>query len=135
MLASMENDCNKYERLRTDTKRGKAEVMSERQLPEPFADLEPFLGWSLPTEKERQQKRVSSSMGAIQAFYDVILPRMHGIIDYLDQFPLNAMPADAQRLLDLTFSLAEIAPAVEQFKQPSVADGYDATRFVPTHNR
>jgi hypothetical protein len=97
--------------------------MPERQLPEPFADLEPYLAWSLATEKERQQKRVSSSMGAIQAFYDAILPRM------------NAIPADAQRLLNLTFSLAEIAPAVEQFKQPSVADGYDATRFVPTHNR
>ena len=109
--------------------------MAERQLPEPFADLEPFLGWALPTEKERQQKRVSSAMGAIQAFYDAILPRMNVIIDYLDQFPLNAMPADAQRLLHLTFSLAEIAPAVELFKQPSVADGYDATRFVPTHNR
>jgi hypothetical protein len=135
MLASMENDSNKHERLRTDTKTEKVEVMPERQLPEPFADLEPFLGWSLPTEKERQQRRVSSSMGAIQAFYDVILPRMNGIIDYLDQFPLNAMPADARRLLDMAFSLAEIAPAVEQFKQPSVADGYDATRFVPTHNR
>jgi hypothetical protein len=109
--------------------------MSERQLPEPFSDLEPYLAWSLPTEKERQHKRVSSTMGAIQAFYDAILPRMTAIIDYLGQFPLNAMPADAQRLLHLTFSLAEIAPAVEQFKQPSVADGYDATRFVPTHNR
>ena len=109
--------------------------MSERQLPAAFADLEPFIAWSLATESERQRKRLSSSMGAIQAFYDVILPRMNGIIDYLDQFPLNAMPADARRLLDLTFSLAEIAPAVEQFKQPSVADGYDATRFVPTHKR
>jgi hypothetical protein len=135
MLGSMENDSNKQERQRTDTKTGKAEGMPERQLPEPFADLEPFLGWSLPTEKERQQKRVSSSMGAIQTFYDAILPRMNDIIAYLDQFPLDAIPADAQRLLNLTFSLAEIAPAVEQFKQPSVADGYDATRFVPTHDR
>jgi hypothetical protein len=56
-------------------------------------------------------------------------------ISYLDQFPLNAVPTDAQRLLNLTFSPAEIAPAVEQFKQPSVADGYDTTRFVLTHNR
>jgi hypothetical protein len=74
-------------------------------------------------------------MAEIQAFYDTILPRMDAIINYLGQFPLNALPADAQRLLHLTFSLAEIAPAVELFKQPNVADGYDATRFVPTHNR
>ena len=109
--------------------------MPERKLPEPFADLEPYIAWSLATEQERQRKRVSSSMADIQAFYDAILPRMDAVISYLDQFPLEAMPADARRLLDLTFSLAEIAPAVEQFKQPSVADGYDATRFVPTYGR
>lgn len=109
--------------------------MPERQLPEPFADLEPYIAWSLATEKERQRKRISSTMLEIQTFYDALLPRMDAIISYLDQFPLEAMPADARRLLNLTFSLAEIAPAVEQFKQPSVADGYDATRFVPTHNR
>ena len=108
--------------------------MPERQLPEPFADLEPFIGWSLTTEKERQRKRMSSAMEEIQVFYDAIFPRMDAIIAYLDQFPLHSMPADAQRLLQLTFSLAEIASAVELFKQPGVADGYDAARFVPTHN-
>lgn len=109
--------------------------MPEQQLPASFTDLEPFIAWSLATEGERQRKRLSSSMAEIQTFYDAILPRMNEIIDYLDQFPLHAMPADAQRLLHLTFSLAEVAAAVELFKQPSVADGYDATRFVPTHNR
>jgi len=108
--------------------------MPERQLPAAFADLEPFIAWSLATESERQRKRMSSSMKEIQAFYDAILPRMDAVISYLDQFPLNTMPADAQRLLQLTFSLAEVAAAVELFKQPSVADGYDAARFVPTHN-
>ena len=109
--------------------------MSERQLPEPFADLEPCIAWSLATEKERQRKRVSSAMTEIQTFYDTMLPRIDDVISYLDQFPFDAMPVDAQRLLYLTFSLAEVAPAVELFKQPSVADGYDAMRFVPTHNR
>lgn len=108
--------------------------MPERQLPTAFADLEPFIAWSLATESERQRKRMSSSMADIQTFYDAILPRMDAVIAYLDQFPLNAMPAEAQRLLHLTFSLAEIAAAVELFKQASVADGYDAARFVPTHN-
>jgi len=109
--------------------------MPEQQLPATFTDLEPFTGWSLATEAERQKKRMASSMAEIQAFYDAILPRMDAIISYLDQFSMNAMPSDAQRLLNLTFSLAEIAAAVELFKQPSVADGYDVARFVPTHNR
>ena len=108
--------------------------MSERQLPEPFSDLEPYSAWSLATEGERQRKRLSSSMEEIQVFYDAILPRMDAIISYLDQFPLDALPTAAQRLLYLTCSLAEVSTAVELFKQPRVPDGYDATRFVATHN-
>ena len=107
--------------------------MSDRLLPEPFRDLEPFAGWALATERERNCKRLASTMEEIQAFYDAILPRMEAVIAYLNQFPLDAMPADAQRLLSLTFSLAEISTAVELFKQPSVVDGYDASRFVALH--
>ncbi len=108
--------------------------MPEHLLPESFQDLEPFVAaWSLATEKERNRKRLSSSMEEIQAFYEAILPRMERVIAYLNQFPLDAMPVDAQRLLYLTFSLAEVSTAVELFKQPSVVDGYDAARFVPVH--
>jgi hypothetical protein len=73
-------------------------------------------------------------MAELQAFYDAMLPRMEAVIAYLNQFPLDAMPADAQRLLSLTLSLAEVSTAVELFKQPSVADGYDASRFVALHS-
>lgn len=107
--------------------------MAERVLPETFRDLEPFAGWALATEKERNQKRLASTMAEIQAFYDTILPRMEAVIAYLNQFPLDAMPGDAQRLLSLTFSLAEVSTAVELFKQPGVIDGYEASRFVPLH--
>ena len=72
-------------------------------------------------------------MEEIQTFYDALLPRMEAVIDYLNQFPLETLPADAQRLMYLTLSLAEVAPAVELFKQPSVTDGYDAARFVPMY--
>jgi hypothetical protein len=108
--------------------------MSERLLPELFQDLEPLAAtWALATERERGGKRLSSSMEELQAFYHALLPRMEAIIDYLNQLPLENMPVDAQRLMYLTLSLAEVAPAVELFKQPSVVDGYDAARFVPMH--
>ena len=108
--------------------------MSERLLPESFQDLEPFAAaWSLATERERNRKRLSSSMEEIQAFYEAILPRMEAVIAYLNQLPLDSMTVDAQQLMYLTLSLAEVAPAVELFKQPGVVDGYDAARFVPIH--
>lgn len=108
--------------------------MSERLLPESFQDLEPFApAWALATERERSRQRLSSKIEEIQAFYNAVLPRMEAVIAYLNQFPLDSLPAAAQRLMYLTLSLAEVAPAVELFKQPSVVDGYDASRFVPVH--
>ena len=37
-------------------------------LPAAFAELEPFAGWALPTEKARYEKRLSSSMQDLQAW-------------------------------------------------------------------
>ncbi|HJY79999.1 MAG TPA: hypothetical protein VKK81_02800, partial [Candidatus Binatia bacterium] len=98
--------------------------MAERQLPQPFHDLEPYLEWSLPTERERSAKRQGSTMAEITAFYEVMLARMEEILPYLAQFPPEHSPRDVQRLFFLTLSLAEVAPAVENFGQPSVVEGY-----------
>lgn len=109
--------------------------MSSQTLPEAFADLEGFVdAWALATEAERSRKRTASSMAQIQAFYDAIFPGMEEILSYLQQFPLDDMPEQEERLLLLSFSLAEVAPSVELFKQPTVPDGYDVTRLTP-HER
>lgn len=104
--------------------------MPESALPEAFRDLEQWSTWSLATEQERSEKRQASAMDEIKAFYDAMLARMEEILPYLEQFPLEKMPEDAQRLLHLTLSLAEVAPAVELFGQPAVLDGYDIKRFT-----
>ena len=108
--------------------------MAERQLPAPFAELEPFLSWSLATERERTAKRQTSDMAAIKGFYDAMLPRLDEILTYLNDFPLEEIPDDVERLFLLSMSLAEVAPAVENFGQPSVVDGYDYSRFIPVHD-
>lgn len=100
-------------------------------LPEQFNDLEQFIGWALPTERGRNLKRRTSTYAEIKALYDTVLPRMEAIIAYLNQFPLDQMPEDAARLLNITLSLAEIAPAVEFYQQPEVIDGFPAERFIP----
>src|ERR1700730_2835993 len=108
--------------------------MAERQLPAQFAELEPFLGWSLATERERTAKRQTSSMPEIKAFYDAMLARLGEILNHLDDFTQEDPPDDVKRLFLLSMSLAEVTPAVENFGQPSVVDGYDYSRFVPVHN-
>jgi len=116
--------------------------MSNRLLPEPFQDLEPFVtAWALATETQRNQHRLTSSMTQIQAFYDTLMPRMEAVLSHLSQFPLNRLPEEAdslpeetRRLLYLAFSVAEVATAVELYQQPSVIDGFDPRRFVPDHD-
>lgn len=107
--------------------------MAKRQLPAAFAELKPFVGWALATERERTAKRHTSDLAAIRAFYDAMLPRLGEILQYLDDFPPEDVPDDVQRLFLLTLSLAEIAPAIENFGQPSVLDGYDYSRFISVH--
>ena len=46
---------------------------------------------------------------------------------------LTVGPQSYQGFL-LTLSLAEVAPAVEKFNQPTVIDGFDFKRFVPVHD-
>ena len=102
--------------------------MAESVLPAEFKDLEVWSDWSLETEKQRTDRRHASSMSDLRAFYDVMLQRTQDALTYLEKYPLDDMPEDATRLLWLTLSLAEVAPATEQFGQPSVVDGYDYTR-------
>lgn len=108
--------------------------MTEAILPEQFADLEQYVGvWALPTERQRNRKRMASTIGDLRAFYDSMMPRMDAIMEYLNQFPLDNIPDGARELFYLTLSLAEVANAVELFKQPGVVDGYDPERFIPMH--
>ncbi len=105
--------------------------MPKPYLPEAFRDLEPWLAWSLATERERSAKRQSSTMEEIKAFYDVMLARMEAILPYLEQFPPDNVPLQTERLFYLTLSLAEVAPAAELYGQPGVVDGFDVSRFTP----
>ena len=97
--------------------------MSAPLLPKEFSELEPFAAtWCLPTERQRFAQRMASSMDDIQAFYDTFFPRAEEAIAYCDKFPLDDMPEDAQRLLQLLYSLVMVSFPVEVWRQPHVPD-------------
>ena len=92
-------------------------------LPTEFADLEPFAAkWCLATERERFAARMASSMDDIQSFYDAFFPRAEDAIAYCDQFPLDELPEDAERLLQLLYSLVMVSFPVEAWRQPHIPD-------------
>jgi hypothetical protein len=101
--------------------------MSERRLPGEFADLEPFAQrWCLATERERYARRMASSMDEMRALYDAVFPRVESAFAYCDRWPLDALPDDAQRLLQLLHSFVMVSFPVEVWRQPRVPDVGDA---------
>jgi len=101
--------------------------MSGKLLPAEFADLEPWAAtWCLATEPERWDLRLRTPMRELQAFYDAVFPRAEPAIAYCDRFALDDMPADAERLLQLLYSLLMVSYAVEVWKQPEVVHGGSA---------
>jgi hypothetical protein len=91
-------------------------------LPDEFADLEPYLAWALPTEPERYNRRLASSMDEMQAFYDAAYPRLTDAMAYCGDTPLDELPDDARTLLHLMQSLIMVSFPVEVWKQPRVPD-------------
>ena len=96
-------------------------------LPAEFVDLERFSEWCLPSEAERYQKRLSSSMHEMQAFYDAITPRAEEAIAYCDKFSLDDMPDDVLNLMHLLYSMIMVSFPVECWKQPRVPDSGAST--------
>lgn len=101
--------------------------MSNVSLPPEFADLAPFSAWVLPTERERYNLRVASSMVELQAFYDALFPRLEAAVAYLEQVPYEDMPDDAVNLMWMCCSLCTVSFPVEAWRQPRVPDSGAAT--------
>ena len=101
--------------------------MTQGRLPPEFAQFEPYAPtWCLATEPERWARRLRSTMEEMQAFYDAFFPRAEAAIAYCERFPLDDMPAEAERLLQLLHSLLMVSYAVEVWKQPEVVNGGSA---------
>lgn len=100
-------------------------------LPREFVDLERWISWALPTETMRNVKRMASDYNEIKEFYEAMHARIEAAIDYLDRVPAGKATAADDRLCDLVFALAEIAPAVEFYGQPQVFGGFVSARMVP----
>ncbi len=101
--------------------------MTVKPLPSAFADLEIYTEtWCLPTETERWDQRLASTMPQMHEFYDAFFPRVGEAIDYCDKFALDDLPDDALNLLHLIYSLIMVAMSVEIMHQPAPVDAADA---------
>ncbi len=120
-MASPQNDCRK---------RGVTGMIESIALPSGFEDLAEWGEWNLETMEERSYKRSISSMEDLQSFYDAMLPCMDQILSHLVTVPMSDdMKPEDRNLLNISKSMAEVAPAVEQFFEPTISFGFDTTRW------
>lgn len=101
--------------------------MADALLPSAFAELESYAEtWCFPTEAERWDRRMASTMAEMREFYDAFFPRLEEAIEYCDKFSLDDLPEDALHLLHLIYSLIMVAMSVEIMQQPRPTDAADA---------
>lgn len=100
-------------------------------LPAQFAEFEDLLDtWRTSSQRERVEKRITSSPQELRAFYERLTPRLDEILSYLKDKKLAALSDQDKALLELTLSLSEVSIAVENYgANPTVTDGFDVRRL------
>lgn len=91
--------------------------------PAQFVDLETIAGpWAIASANERYRKRLASSIGEMQTFYDAVFPRANAILAYCNDFDINDPPEQVKALMNVLYSLVAVSFAVDVWKQPRVPD-------------
>jgi hypothetical protein len=107
--------------------------MTEKTLPDAFADLAPLVAeWSIATDEGRCHKRLRTDMAALKAFYDRVFPRIDAIVAYLNQFPNDpdALARPERNLFDLALMLMEAAAPIDlQWPSSDITDVFPIERF------
>ena len=104
--------------------------MSASRLPAEFASLEPYIGWSLESERDRVDRKLASSADEIRSFYDAMMRQIDEVLDHLDANWGKEMSAPDRRLQLLLLSLVEISTFVELYGLREPAGACDQRRFV-----
>lgn len=98
----------------------KDSVTLDISLPRGFESLAHLAGeWAHATENARREKRSTSSMPELRAYYDLVGPLVPAIADHLDTFAVSALlPDPDRRLFQLAQMYMEVAWAVELVGEP-----------------
>lgn len=96
-----------------------------------FGDLQPYIeAWGQPTLEQRIRRRAGSSFEELQAFYTAVIPRLDEIIEFLNQFPADAIPSAHKPLAYMALSVVQVDSAVNKFKAPLLDRAVDPRTFT-----
>lgn len=86
-----------------------------------FTDLEAVVAaWGLDTAAKRLQKRAGSTFEEIEAFHAVIVPRLGEVIEFLNAFPVDGIPAEHRPLSYAALAALEVDDPVSLWRRPNL---------------
>jgi hypothetical protein len=97
-----------------------------------LAGLETYLEtWgNLPTTEDRLEKRLTSTIEELRAFYDAMIPNLEAIIEYLNSIPLSGLKGEDLKLANAVLATCEIDNAVNKWHEPVADAGIDIRRVI-----
>jgi hypothetical protein len=95
-----------------------------------FSNLEQYIAaWGLPTVEERIARRTSSTLEEMQEFHNAMVPSLEDIINFLNQFPCDEIPAEYLPLKNTVLSLLHVDRPVNKWNKTLLDDAGDPRLF------
>ena len=95
-----------------------------------FSRFEPYLKvWGLPTVEQRLAKRAGSTVEEMQEFHDALVPDLESIIDFLNSFPVDGIPAEHLPLKYAVLSLLHVDRPVNRWRKAMLDEARDPRKF------
>ena len=95
-----------------------------------FSNLDQYVAsWGLPTVEERIVKRTTSTLEEMQKFYDAMVPGLEKIVNFLNQFPVEEIPAEYLPLKYTVLSMLQVDRPVNKWKKAVLDDARDPRLF------
>jgi hypothetical protein len=81
---------------------------------------EPIRMFGRPTPAERLEPRARATLEELRAFHALLAPHLEAIIEALNRYPLDAIPARYRALADTVLASCEIDDPLHQWSAPAL---------------
>jgi hypothetical protein len=100
-------------------------------IPEAFHALDSYLPkWAIQKYSDRIKARLSARIEELTDLQEAVLPQMHAIIDTLNSYPLESIPAELEPYGHLVLTVAAYDLAVNRFQQVDVPYSYPLEKVI-----
>lgn len=100
-------------------------------VPESWRELDSLLPrWAIRRHRERVRARLAADIGELTALQAAVLPHLKSIIETLDAYPLDQIPAELEPYGQLALTVAAYDLAVNRFGQVDVPYAYPLEKIV-----